>query len=507
MGIVSDFAGKLAGDVVGSVLGDRAGDKFENFTKKAVGFHEAISPGAKFTSNLIDSVIGQDNKQARPSTAQNVEHHCCHHVDPQPVDTPNTQQPTDFADMDGVDGNVVQNDHDCPKPEGKTIIVDQKYLDEHGGVVKGGDGDDTFIIKGDLKDVKIVGGKGDDTVIVNGSLTDAKINLGEGNDTFVNNGKISDAKINLGEGNDTAINNSKMDDVMLNAGAGDDTGVNNGEITNSVLDGGAGKNTGTNNGTLTDSILKNWSSSANLNCDNDPVTEQPETPVVEEPETPVSEDPAVDDNHDCPVEEPVVAIKDGARIWGDPHFVGADGGEYDVQGEAGKTYNLLSDDGIQINGKFEDWKGNGSTIVGEAGVVLGDDQIKIGKDGSLEINGEVIDCDGVFADGKVIKEGNKVTIKDEEYDVTFHQTGDYINIDFASENVNADGVMPHGLFGQSADGDGEARNGDKGTGAQGGGAIDNMFDNRTNAGDKTTVGQYEVEDLFDTDFTEFNRYG
>ena len=468
---------------------------------------------------------GNDNVQThgpKQSSARSVHHCCCHHAEPQPVDTPETQQPTDFADMDGVDGNTVQNEntHNCPKPKGKTIHVDQKYLDEHDGVVKGGDGDDTFIIDGDLKGVKIEGGKGDDKVIVNGSLTDAKINLGEGNDTvkingeakdvkinlgkgkdkFINNGDVSDAKINLGKGDDTAKNNGTMDDVKLNAGAGDDKGINNGTIKNSVIDGGAGNNTGKNNGTLTDNVLKNWSSAAAHNCDDDPAVEEPSSPPVEEPETPDTDDCG------CPgEEEPVVAIKDGARIWGDPHFVGADGGKFDVQGEAGKTYNLLSDEGIQVNGKFEG-SGNGITTIGEAGVVLDGHNIKIGKDGSLEIDGEKQEGNGEFLDGKVTKEGNKVTIKDEEYDITFNQNGGNIDINFASENVNADGVMPHGLFGQTADGDGEARNGDTGKGTQGGGAIDNMFDNRTEAGDKTTVGQYEVADLFDTDFTNFNRY-
>ncbi len=467
---------------------------------------------------------GPQGPQGNPGTSVH-HHHGHHHHGPQHHGQHNTcapvkcqaqnvqQQPDDFAEMDGVDGNIVQNDNtpNCPKPKGKTIHVDQKYLDEHGGVVKGGAGDDTFIIDGDLKGVKIEGGKGDDKVIINGSLTDAKINLGEGNDTvkingeasdvkinlgkgkdkFINNGEVCDAKINLGKGDDTAKNNGSMDDVKLNAGAGDDEGINNGTIANSVIDGGAGKNHGKNNGTLTDNVLKNWSSSAAQNCDDEPEVEEPATPPA--------------DDCGCPEDEPVVAIKDGAKIWGDPHFVGADGGKFDVQGEAGKTYNLLSDEGIQINGKFEG-SGNGITTIGEAGVVLGDHEIKIGKDGSLEIDGEKQQGNGEYLDGKVVKQGNKVIIKDEEYDVTFHQNGGSINIDFASDNVNADGVMPHGLFGQTADGDGEARNGDAGKGAQGGGAIDNMFDNRTEAGDKTTVGQYEVEDLFDTDFTNFNRF-
>jgi hypothetical protein len=35
---------------------------------------------------------------------------------------------------------------------------------------------------------------------------------------------------------------------------------------------------------------------------------------------------------------------------GRPHFTGGDGGTFDVQGKAGKTYNLLSDSGLKWHG-------------------------------------------------------------------------------------------------------------------------------------------------------------
>ena len=64
-----------------------------------------------------------------------------------------------------------------------------------------------------------------------------------------------------------------------------------------------------------------------------------------------------------------VAANEMARFWGDPHFVGADGGKFDVQGEAGKTYNLLTDKGLKYEGRFDGW-GQGVTVVGRTSLVL-----------------------------------------------------------------------------------------------------------------------------------------
>ena len=204
-----------------------------------------------------------------------------------------------------------------------------------------------------------------------------------------------------------------------------------------------------------------------------------------------------------------VGINDGARVWGDPHFVGAEGGKFDVQGEDGKVYNILSDKNIQINSEFKAWGGGGATVMGAMGLTLGNDAVSFNADGELTVNGEV-KGDGSYLDGAVTKEGDQVQVNFGEYELTIDSVkngrGNYMNIAYGSENVAADGVMPHGIWGQTADGDGEARNGDKGKGAQGGGAIEGLDGKITESGDKTTVTHYEVGGLFDTSFTNFNRF-
>lgn len=205
-------------------------------------------------------------------------------------------------------------------------------------------------------------------------------------------------------------------------------------------------------------------------------------------------------------------IKGEARIWGDPHFVGADGGKYDVQGEAGKTYNLLSDKGFQMNGTFEKYKNSDTaTVVGKVGITAGANYIQVDKSGAATVNGRELKDgqrirleDGGYAERK----GNDITVKKGEWEVNFQARGHELNMDVKTENAIADGVRPHGLLGQTFDGDGKARNGDTGSGAQGGGAIEGLDGKFSSKGDKNTVRDYEVSNLYDTHFQNHNRdYG
>jgi hypothetical protein len=206
----------------------------------------------------------------------------------------------------------------------------------------------------------------------------------------------------------------------------------------------------------------------------------------------------------------VVPVAADAQIYGDPHFVGAESGEYDIQGKPDTTYNILSDKGIQVNATFHQWDDAGSTVMGAMGITLankdgGVDQIKIGKNGALTINGKAYKDDGAYLDGKVVKEGDNITITDEAYTLNV-LAGAHLDIGFSADNVATDGIMPHGLWGQTADGDGVRRDGDKGPGAQGGGAIELANGDISEPGDTTAVTLYAVDGLFDTSFEHFNKF-
>ncbi len=203
-------------------------------------------------------------------------------------------------------------------------------------------------------------------------------------------------------------------------------------------------------------------------------------------------------------------IEFDGKIWGDPHFVGADGGKYDVHGEHGKVYNILSDAGIQVNSQFANWNSKTATIMNKIGIVADGHTIAFDRSGKLTIDGEAVTANGSYLDGAVTKNGLRVQVETEEYSIALkvaqHKNGNYLNIDFASDNAAADGILPHGLWGQTADGDGIARNGDRSYTAQGGGAIEDENGNITAKGDKQAYKSYEVDGLFDTTFTTHNRF-
>ena len=210
----------------------------------------------------------------------------------------------------------------------------------------------------------------------------------------------------------------------------------------------------------------------------------------------------------APVEEKPIAGK--ARIWGDPHFIGADGDMFDVQGKAGKIYNLLSDQNFQLNGKFEAYGTGGATVVGKAAINADGNFITVDKTGETFVNGQKLE-DGkkvnLFGGGTAEKKGDHVIVNKGEWKVDFEANGQYLNMDIETKNAIADGVKPQGLIGQTFDGDGKALMGDAGVGAQGGGAIKDAKGNLTKAGDKDAVKSYEVDSLFSSIFKHHNASG
>ncbi|MEW5819262.1 MAG: hypothetical protein AB1782_03655 [Cyanobacteriota bacterium] len=197
-----------------------------------------------------------------------------------------------------------------------------------------------------------------------------------------------------------------------------------------------------------------------------------------------------------PVKCDPVAARETATITGDPHFKGGDGGHYDVQGEPGKTYNLLSDKGLQFNGTFDSWGNEGATVVTETSINVkgseGYESLSFNKDGVAMYNGQELQT-GETID---LADGGTATLTDnalvvntaEGYEITQVAHDGYIDTTIATgeKGVAADGVNPHGLAGQTFDADNIARNGATGKGAQGEGAIDGVVKN------------YEVKSLTET---------
>ena len=213
-------------------------------------------------------------------------------------------------------------------------------------------------------------------------------------------------------------------------------------------------------------------------------------------------------------------------IWGDPHFRGDDGGFYDVSGEAGSYYNLLSDKGLQLNAQFIDWKDSNTdekgTVIGGLGLTLGTDQLMVDLDGA-QINGNDLPVNQETAignGGTINYDGTVTTVDTGEYNLTFTRQDGLFAVRIKVNNPFSDLVAPHGLWGQTVDSDAEARDGDYYKddyvyGLQGGGALDKVDGSgnivRTERGDDTSFQLYETAGLFsltalNDDGNKFFRY-
>lgn len=193
------------------------------------------------------------------------------------------------------------------------------------------------------------------------------------------------------------------------------------------------------------------------------------------------------------------------QYWGDPHLVGFDGEKYDVQGAAGKTYNMISDQNFQYNTKFESFGTSGANVVSQAGIKVGNDQIYYDRtiaaptfNGTAMQTGKAIKLDD---GGNALWDGTTLKVNTKEYNVDIKKTLNATNGNYLDSNITInnggpyqDFVSPHGLLGQTADGIKGAKNSGKDQGKQGGTVIDG------------TVADYEVSNIWDNN-DKYNRFG
>jgi hypothetical protein len=234
---------------------------------------------------------------------------------------------------------------------------------------------------------------------------------------------------------------------------------------------------------------------------------------VQEPELPPATDETTeptDESKPCPPPKgpkPIFGSGDGS-YEGDPHLVGFDGEKYDVMGSVGKTYNMISDKNFQYNTNFIKMGPDAvSTAIGSAGLLVGKDKVSLdAKVGTPTLNGTPLQVNkkATLADGTstALWDGKSFVLNSPEYTVNLKVSTDsgsdtkYLDstVKLANGDPFADGVKPHGLMGQTADGIAGAKNSGVDRGKQGGTVIDGVVDD------------YEVKDLFDTAFKNFNRF-
>lgn len=196
------------------------------------------------------------------------------------------------------------------------------------------------------------------------------------------------------------------------------------------------------------------------------------------------------------------------KIVGDPHFVGLEGEKYDVMGNDKKFYNILSDNVIQYNARFDAYEKyqKGGTVIGQAGIQVGTDRIFFDRyskvptfNGEPMTPGQRVPLPGsIGGNGFVEWDGAKVTVNSGEYTIVLGigaKDGEITSdVRINEGGAFADGIMPHGLLGQTADGVQGLKNNGQDLGKQGGTVIDGSVDD------------YEVSDIWGVTANAYNRF-
>ncbi len=362
---------------------------------------------------------------------------------------------------------------------------------------------------------KLVAGSGDGT----NTLRFAEVGRADNIGTALDNIRLvglaaGNDRLEGGEGNDSLVGDAG-DDLLI-GGLGDD-----------LIDGGEGNDTAQFSGSITDyEIVRLKDGSIRLidltgRGDGADLAKDVENFVFADAQYALE---------DLPVTQKLNAIYDtrysgvGGQIWGDPHFVGDDGEKFDVQGDVGKIYNLVSDRDLQINSKFIAWGNGGATVMGQVGILAGTDQIEVVPGKAPLVNGVAVAVGTpVTVNGTTVSyDGRNTVVTTAEYKTTWISQGNYLDARLEATNPFADKVAPHGLWGLTVDGDKAQKNGDDiwNTGSfqksQGGGAIDTVTNNgqvvQTSRGDVTAYKLYETTGIFSTkttlaDGAKFIRYG
>ena len=170
-------------------------------------------------------------------------------------------------------------------------------------------------------------------------------------------------------------------------------------------------------------------------------------------------------------------------------------------GKANQFYNILSDKNVQFNAKFiPSPKDESITLMGQAGIQVGSDRLFYTVKGTPPTLNGVAMTVGQRATlgttGFANWDGSQLQINTGEYNIllsTGEDMGIISNVSLGDIDPFADGVKPHGLLGQTADGLTGAKDTGNDQGQQGSTVIDG------------TVDDYQVANLWGTT-TQFNRF-
>ena len=128
-------------------------------------------------------------------------------------------------------------------------------------------------------------------------------------------------------------------------------------------------------------------------------------------------------------------------VWGDPH-VKFNGKQYDVNGPANHWYNMLSDTGLQVNGRF-----GRKNLMTNLNITVGSDTLRQGLDGKLYLNGNPWGTDSRLANGTVSLDGRNLRLNTSEYDLRFKRNKGGFDM-YVDKGAGYDSNLASGAIGE-----------------------------------------------------------
>jgi hypothetical protein len=203
------------------------------------------------------------------------------------------------------------------------------------------------------------------------------------------------------------------------------------------------------------------------------------------------------------------------RTWGDPHFDGADGEKYDIQGKSGDIYNIVSDKGVQVNALWDKFGDDGiTTVMRKFGFNVNGQQLEVGMDREAKKITYKLDGKEVTPENMpkwMSLDGDKLVVTSDQngekwkfvVSYTKSEAGDYLDLDSSGIEINNE-VETGGIWGHSI-GENDLYKGN-GEYQKGGGGIIRNADGTTLAFDKkegseehtAALANYKETDLFST---------
>lgn len=192
--------------------------------------------------------------------------------------------------------------------------------------------------------------------------------------------------------------------------------------------------TGANNEVQILALLQKFLQSQNLFAPEAPVAGKVDTPAVKMP------------------------VLSGKGTMQGNSFKSGDGETYTLDLKAGQNYNLLSDKGVGVNGRYAimgaDEGTDGELGLSNVALQIGGSLVTYDNDGYLEIDGKKYSSSNNLGGAIKRNSNGSYSIDTAEYDFTLAKDSQRgIKVSVTGTNVLKDGVAPDGLWGAAFDGE------------------------------------------------------